>query len=228
MKAILAEEASVSVLAPHFNPAVNSRSFLELYSFIAESDTQSKPTTLFVLLTKFDIRAWLATQPLFLDRVSILRTIITSLQKFGITPSDEAGMVFGLYRSHMLLLLSDRFPATYSETLRLLIQASDNETLPSCCWGDFLLCIGCHVDGHAIAVYVEHNQLQLSEVTDTVNWLATFFAEISRKYFYSTSKLYTVWRPYIRYLTILLSHLFYKIAEPYLTHGFESELTKER
>ncbi len=228
LKTILSEEASVSFLAPHFNPCVHSRSFLQLYAHIADSDAENKQTTHFVLLTKFDVRGWLNTQPVLSERVFVIRAIMTSLQKFGLEPSVDMEMVFGQYRSHMVFLLCHRFPDLYSEVLKLVAEASREKVLAPVCWGDFLLCIGFSIEGHTMPTYAESNMLQIADVNETINWLATFFADVSQRIYYSTSELYAIWHPYVRYVTKFLSCLFNKLTEPYLSQEFSSDLTKER
>lgn len=225
---ILSEEASVSFLAPHFNPAAQFRSFLQLYSTTAEAYPETNETTLFVLLTKFDVRAWLSTNPSPSECVFMVRTIITAMQKFGKVPAKEVEMLFGLHRTHLLLLLSYRFPQQYSEILRLLAEASDKENLPQICWADFLSYIGCVHDEQSIGSNFERIQLQFNEANETIIWLADFFAEVSRSRYYSNSKMYTAWSQYIPYITKFLLYLFVKTTEPSVANGFSSNLTKER
>eukprot|EP00794_Sanderia_malayensis_P020418 gene20418-22431_t len=230
LKTILSQDASVSFLAPHFNPSVNSRNFLQLYAFISNSDslTTETLTTTFVLLTKFDIRAWLGTQPAISERIFAVRALMTSLKKFGVEPRPDAEMVIGLYRSHMVYLLSHRFPEQYNEVLGLMAEASRDNSIIPVCWCDFLTCIGCNIEGHCMPVYMEYNQLHVSTVADTINWLSNFFAEVSRGVSYSTSKLYVKFRPYTKHLIQLFTFLFLKLSEPYLSQDeFTLEQNKE-
>eukprot|EP00795_Rhopilema_esculentum_P003345 gene3345-1694_t len=228
IKTIFSEEATVSFLAPHFSPHHRLRTFLNLYVSVTEYFSPETITTSFVLLSKFDIRSWLSLEPALSERIFFARTIIAAVAKFGVEPTNELEMLFCLYRSHFVFLLSHKFPRQYSEVLRLMVEASDKETLPFLCWGDFLNVIRCDNGERSLSPSYEYVELGTNEVIGTVDWLADIFAKISQARYHSNSKLYTAWRLYIPYVARFLKFLFTKLIVHYDSCGFPSTIAKER
>ena len=228
IKTIFSEEATVSFLAPHFSPHHRLRTFLSLYVSVTEYFSPEAITTSFVLLSKFDIRSWLSLEPSLSERIFFARTVIAAVAKFGVEPSNELEMLFCLYRAHFVFLLSHKFPRQYSEVLHLMVEASDKETLPFPCWGDFLNVIRCDNEERSLSPSYEYVELGTDEVIGTVDWLADVFAKISQARYHSNSKLYTAWRLYIPYVARFLKFLFTKLIVHYDSCGFPSTIAKER
>ena len=228
LKTILAEEASVSFLAPHFNPSPNYRSFLHLYSATAELFSESKLTALFVLVSKFDVRTWLTLNPSVSESTFIVRTIVATMEKFGKEPSEDVEMLFGLFRSHMELMLRYRFPQQFREVLTLLYESCQRGTLPFICLQDFNATIGCANSDRCQSPVLAPCQVAMNEAYDAIVWLSGFFSELHKTYHYSTSKLYTAWKVYLPYIARMLPLLFSKLLEPFSSSEFSVTLDKDR
>ena len=228
MKTIMAEEASVSFLAPHFNPSPHFRLFLHLYSTTASLFSETRLTALFVLVSKFDLRTWLSLNPPLSETTFMVRTVIAVMEKFGKVPSLDVSMLFGLFRSHLELLLHHRFPQHFSQVLTLLFESCQKGSLPYVCMQDFLSIIGCRSDEKLLSPTSIVCQVGINEAYQAIAWLSAFFAELHKTYCYSNSKLYTAWKVYLSYIARLLPYLFSKLLEPCSTDEATSTFEKDR
>ena len=222
MKTILAEEASVGFLAPHFNPSPKFRSFLHLYSTTTSLFSETRLTALFVLVSKFDLRTWLGLGPSVSETTFMVRTIITVMEKFGKEPSEDVGMLFGLFRSHLELILRYRFPQQFNQVLALLFETCQKGTLPFVCLQDFLVIIGCKNNEENRSQASAPCQVDANEAYQAITWLSAFFSELHKTFYYSNSKLYTAWKVYLPYIASLLPFLFAKLLDPYSTDEISS------
>jgi len=222
VKTILAEEASVGFLAPHFNPSPKFRSFLHLYSTTTSLFSETRLTALFVLVSKFDLRTWLGLGPSVSETTFMVRTIITVMEKFGKEPSEDVGMLFGLFRSHLELILRYRFPQQFNQVLALLFETCQKGTLPFVCLQDFLVIIGCKNNEENRSQASAPCQVDANEAYQAITWLSAFFSELHKTFYYSNSKLYTAWKVYLPYIASLLPFLFAKLLDPYSTDEISS------
>lgn len=228
MKTILAEEASVSFLAPHFNPSPHFRSFLHLYATTTSLFSETRLTALFVLVSKFDLRTWLTLNPSLSETTFIVRTVVAVMEKFGKEPSDDVSMLFGLFRSHLEWLLRYRFPQQFSHVLTLLFESCQKGSLPYVCLQDFLATLGCRSDEKWLSPTSIACPVDINEAYQAITWLSGFFSEIHKTYCYSNSKLYTAWKVYLPYIARLLPYLFSKLLNPCSTDEASSTFEKDR
>ena len=228
MKTILAEEASVSFLAPHFNPSPHFRSFLHLYSTTTSLFSETRLTALFVLVSKFDVRTWLSLNPPLSETTFLVRTVIEVMEKFGKQPFDDVNMLFGLFRSHLDLVLRHRFPEQFNQVLTLLMESCRKELLPFVCLHDFLTTIGCQPNDQCQSPAAVPCMVGINEAFQAIAWLSGFFSELHKAFYYSNSKLYTAWKVYIPYIARLLPFLFSKLLEPHSTDDTSLNFDKDR
>lgn len=228
IKTILAEEASISFLAPHFNPSPNFRTFLQLYSTTAEMFSEDKLTALFVLFSKFDVRTWLTLAPSQSDSLFLVRTIVATMENFGKEPREDLAMIFGLFRSHMELLLRYRFPQQFVDVFKLLLESCQRGKLPSICLNDFSTIIGCVDNGGYASPQTTPCQLGVNEAYEAIKWLCEFSSQLHSSYNYCNSKLYSEWKLYIPYMARLLPFVFSKFVESFSFSDSSSAFSKER
>ena len=219
----------MSFLAPHFNPTISqSTAFLKLYTRPTDVFEEGKVTTTFVLLTKFDIRNWLATSSSLSDRHSLVRIIVTAISKLGRKPSEESRMALDVYRGHLLNVLSYRFPEQYGETLRFVIEGCSKGVVVPDVLLDFMVCIGCCMDDHHLPVSVDLWSLQSNEAHETLIWMTKFFREALLVHRSSVEVLYSKWQPYIRYVAKFMSFLFSKLVSTDVMSSLNSLSNKEK
>ncbi|XP_076447261.1 ectopic P granules protein 5 homolog [Babylonia areolata] len=208
------------MVAPHFTPSNAPQNFLSMYEKLITALQQQNLNLVFMLLTKFDVQAWLEeTRPNADDRKRFLEILGSALMSCGAEPSADSKLVFDLFLSHLRFVLKHQFPANLSPVLILLLQGSSNEALHTRCWEMFLMecCAwqqdvqGCPVPrAFSVSTVQACNSLPLSIqlLEETLKMLATYFNHQRRSQQDLISfGLYPRWGRYVPYIALLLGLL---------------------
>lgn len=158
----------------------------------------------------------------------MLREIVSAMENFGKEPCENVDMLFGLFRSHLELMLCHNFPQQFGEELKLLFESCHKGKLPPVCLGDFLSTIGCTSDEKCPSPGTARCQLTVTETYQAVPWLCEFFFEVHKSFYYSNSKLYAAWKPYIPHIVRLLPFLFSKQFELLTNVSSDADFNRDR
>ncbi|XP_078718187.1 ectopic P granules protein 5 homolog isoform X2 [Lampetra fluviatilis] len=228
LQTVLKNSCLCSLLSPHFTPNAAPRAFVGMYGLVAATLSTDTSDTVFMLLTKFDVSQWLSVaRPPLPWRGELLAGVCAALCTCGAQPSAEMVASSGLLRSHWRKLLAHHFPDHYGETLRMLVDGSDEQKLSPEVWSDVLLTLGCTEAGPneawtapaatittataAAAITIESDRAGLLsdvQVRETMEWLARQLLALrllrqGRRSF----GLYSAWRPYVPAIASLCGFL---------------------
>ncbi|XP_022249483.1 ectopic P granules protein 5 homolog isoform X2 [Limulus polyphemus] len=214
LKAILTEPTLVGLVATFFSPRLaSSDTYIHMYDLLANSLTTKSVNTCFVLLSKFDLPAWLSCCKRKLSERSGLITIIgKALAVIGSCPDEQMLLLFDLYRHHLRLLTMYQFPDHYGDVIQLLLKGMDTHTLSLDVWYDFLLSLGVTIKpgernttvlGLAIKEYAYNQKLfPKSQLQDTLLELGKYFWEKRQQL--KKQGLYSKYQKYIVPLSTFL------------------------
>nr|XP_058943375.1 ectopic P granules protein 5 homolog [Pocillopora verrucosa] len=211
LSAIL-EHTSISVLlVPFFSPNDNPDSFTTMYRRILET---ADGDLVFSLLTKFEMRKWLSSpNSNLMERSALTHAVFEALSSVGYEPPDNKRSILEVYLRHLSIVLMYNFPEQYSDGLRLLCEGSGKRTLCLDVWDKFLSCIGCVPTNEKEPPTASKEVLGDEQVLETLDWLTKYFsgqrAELGG---HVTGGLYTMWRPYIKQLSLVLGFMCQQIV----------------
>uniref|UniRef100_S4RB52 Ectopic P-granules 5 autophagy tethering factor n=1 Tax=Petromyzon marinus TaxID=7757 RepID=S4RB52_PETMA len=218
LQTVLKNSCLCSLLSPHFTPNAAPRAFVGMYSLVAATLSADTSDMVFMLLTKFDVLQWLSVaRPPLPWRSELLAGVYAALRTCGAQPSAEMVASSGLLRSHWRKLLAHHFPDHYGETLRMLVDGSDEQKLSPEVWSDVLLTLGCTEAGPnervptTMALNVRpcaRPVARTPQVRETMEWLARQLLALrllrqGRRSF----GLYSAWRPYVPAIASLYGFL---------------------
>ncbi|XP_054630458.1 ectopic P granules protein 5 homolog [Dunckerocampus dactyliophorus] len=231
LKTILEHRHLCPLISSFFTPNAAPAELVFLYQDVVTSLHLDSADVIFMLLTKFDLSAWLnEAQPVFSERTRLLELIHGSLCVCGPDPEPELLTPFHLFTKHWTWLLRHHFPDHYSDCLRLLMTSSSNQLLSPECWKVTLRVLGCSPPSRSIKNKSEQvvstfevsgriptspaspcrSSISLSpqQVDETIEWLSDFFlrSRLSKPDLRSFG-LYSAWSPYISEVVSLWDHL---------------------
>ncbi|KAL8604118.1 hypothetical protein ACOMHN_047330 [Nucella lapillus] len=208
------------MVAPHLVPGNAPHLFLTMYQHLIVALQQQNLSLVFMLLTKFDVEAWLEQiRPHADERKHFLEILGSALMACGAEPSKDSRLVFDLYVGHLRCVLRHQFPANLSPILILLLQGSSNEGLHTRCWEMFLMecCAPCQGPEARIMpppFSVPHVQachslpLSIQQLEEVLKWLGVYFSRERRSQQSSSAfGLYPRWARYVPYVSLLLALL---------------------
>ncbi|XP_014678237.1 PREDICTED: ectopic P granules protein 5 homolog, partial [Priapulus caudatus] len=130
-------------LAPHFTPNCGgAAAFTRLYASVVEAAVAQGSDMAFMMLTKFDLQWWFSeSNPTLSDRTVFLDSIVQAM--YYTSQQSDADVMMGIYRQHLLQLLTHRFPDLYGATLHALLEGAVNHCIDIETWNAFLRTMGC-------------------------------------------------------------------------------------
>ncbi|XP_061134077.1 ectopic P granules protein 5 homolog [Syngnathus typhle] len=220
LKTILEQRRLCPLISPFFTPNAAPAQLVFLYQDVVTSLHLDSADVIFMLLTKFDLSAWLNdAHPVFPERTRLLELIHGGLCVCGRDPESELLTPFHLFTKHWTSLLRYRFPDHYSDCLRLLLTSSSNQLLSPECWKVTMRVLGCtpptrggknkpaqsfggDISARASASPGSPHRspitLSPQQVDETIDWLSDYFlrSRLSKPDLRSFG-LYSAWSPYI-------------------------------
>ncbi|XP_061672965.1 ectopic P granules protein 5 homolog [Syngnathoides biaculeatus] len=221
LKSILEQRRLCPLISPFFTPNAAPAQLVLLYQEVVTSLHFDSADVVFMLLTKFDLPAWLnETHPVFSERSRLLELVHGGLCVCGRDPEPDLLTPFHLFTKHWTSLLRHRFPDHYSDCLRLLTTSSSNQLLSPECWKVTTRVLGCSPpsrntknkceQGHGSDAAARATAspgsprrsapitLSPQQVNETIDWLSDYFlrSRLSKPDL-RTFGLYSAWSPYI-------------------------------
>ncbi|XP_051019663.1 ectopic P granules protein 5 homolog [Acomys russatus] len=224
LQTILKNRRLCSLLSPFFTPNAAPAEFILLYEKVVKFLSEDNSDMIFMLLTKFDVKQWLAaTKPPLSDRTRLLESIHLALTAWGLEPDEDILMPFNLFCKHWTHLLLYQFPDQYSDVLRLLVQSSAEQLLSPECWKATLRALGCYPpSSQQGAVSVESSVLHSAsdvllsdkQVVETIQWLSDFFYKLRlSKLDFKSFGLFSKWSPYMADVKTFLEYLVKRLID---------------
>jgi len=115
-----------SILTSHFFP--RNPELLYIYTEIGQIPTGDGSLS-FVLLSKLDIKDWLASKPTDKEILCIIDVIFRNLEITGISPEANRLMVHGLHKKHLSQILLHQFPMHYLHILKTALNLSGSNLI---------------------------------------------------------------------------------------------------
>ncbi|XP_049618259.1 ectopic P granules protein 5 homolog isoform X2 [Syngnathus scovelli] len=220
LKTILEQRRLCPLISPFFTPNAAPAQLVFLYQDVVTSLHLDSADVIFMLLTKFDLSAWLNdAHPVFPERTRLLELVHGGLCVCGRDPESELLTPFHLFTKHWTSLLRYRFPDHYSDCLRLLLTSSSNQLLSPECWKVTMRVLGCSpptrggknkpaqgfgsdISARASASPGSPHRspitLSPQQVDETIDWISDYFlrSRLSKPDLRSFG-LYSAWSPYI-------------------------------
>uniref|UniRef100_A0A674F574 Ectopic P-granules autophagy protein 5 homolog (C. elegans) n=1 Tax=Salmo trutta TaxID=8032 RepID=A0A674F574_SALTR len=216
LSTILEQRRLCPLLSPFFTPNAAPNQLVSLYKEVVTSLHPDSADVIFMLLTKFDLSAWLSkAEPVFSERSRLVELVHTALCSCGRDPEADLLTPFHLFTRHWTLLLRHHFPDHYSDCLRLLMTSSTEQLLSPECWRVTLCVLGvspppCNTKPTADPVYLTLPCLLIGppQVEETVDWLCEYFqrCRLSKSDLRSFG-LYSAWAPYVSEVTTFWGYL---------------------
>ncbi|XP_028980425.2 ectopic P granules protein 5 homolog isoform X2 [Esox lucius] len=221
LRTILEQRRLCPLLSPFFTPNAAPNQFVSLYKEVVTSLHPDSADVIFMLLTKFDLRAWLSeAQPMFSERSTLVELVHTALCSCGCDPEADLLTPFHLFTRHWTLLLRHHFPDHYSDCLRLLMTSSTEQLLSPECWRVTLRVLGVSSPACDTKTTPEPSSsantpprqatitLSPQQVGETVDWLCEYFLRCRlSKVDLRSFGLYSAWAPYISEVTAFWGYL---------------------
>ncbi|XP_070191920.1 ectopic P granules protein 5 homolog [Littorina saxatilis] len=209
------------MVAPHFTPNNSPQNFVTMYEQLIGVLQQQNLNLVFMLLTKFDVRAWLEEiQPSTAEKKRFLEILGSALMSCGAEPKNDTKLVFDLYLGHLRCILSHQFPSNLSSVLSLLLQGSSSDELHTSCWEMLLMECCSQAPGSDVqaAAHRTFNPqliqdcnstlLSTEQLEELLRWLGAFFTRQRHTELELLSfGLYPRWGRYVPYLSLLLGLL---------------------
>lgn len=206
-------------LTPLFTPNAG-QGFLVMYRII-NNINDADSSLAFTLLSKMSVEKWIKKSDVRLNDASKLISLLgKALQKSGVNPDEQRGLVHGLYRQHLICLATVQFPEHYAEIIGLLLIISENQTLDPEVWFDmtnlFATSINKVINGHnpnlwatrALAFATSQTWMQLEEIKQCLRLISQHFRRERRTV--GLHGLYTKYKIYVEPLAAyfcLISHV---------------------
>ncbi|XP_041741789.2 ectopic P granules protein 5 homolog [Coregonus clupeaformis] len=227
LSTILQQRRLCPLLSPFFTPNAAPNQLVSLYEEVVTSLHPDGADVIFMLLTKFDLSAWLSeAQPVFSERSKLVELVHAALCSCGLDPEADLLTPFHLFTRHWTLLLRHHFPDHYSDCLRLLMTSSTEQLLSPECWRVTLRVLGvspppCNTKTTAepsgtadtpkpTSASPRRAPITLSpqQVEETVDWLCEYFlrCRLSKADLCSFG-LYSAWAPYVSEVTAFWGYL---------------------
>ncbi|XP_071259097.1 ectopic P granules protein 5 homolog [Salvelinus alpinus] len=227
LSTILEQRRLCPLLSPFFTPNAAPNQLVSLYKEVVTSLHPDSADVIFMLLTKFDLSAWLSkAEPVFSERSRLVELVHTALCSCGRDPEADLLTPFHLFTRHWTLLLRHHFPDHYSDCLRLLMTSSTEQLLSPECWRVTLCVLGvsplpCKTKPTAepsgtadtpkpTSISPSQAPITLSpqQVEETVDWLCEYFqrCRLSKSDLRSFG-LYSAWAPYVSEVTTFCGYL---------------------
>ncbi|XP_061906831.1 ectopic P granules protein 5 homolog isoform X1 [Entelurus aequoreus] len=231
LKTILEHRRLCPLISPFFTPNAAPAQLVFLYQDVVMSLHLDSADVIFMLLTKFDLSAWLnEAHPVFSERTRLLELVHGGLCVCGRDPEPELLTPFHLFTKHWTLLLRHHFPDHYSDCLRLLMTSSSNQLLSPDCWKVTLQVLGCSLPSRSIknkseqspstsdvcgriptspaSTYRSSISLSSQQVDETIDWLSDYLlrSRLSKPDLRSFG-LYSAWSLYIGDIVSFWDHL---------------------
>ncbi|XP_047133521.1 ectopic P granules protein 5 homolog isoform X1 [Hydra vulgaris] len=194
---VLKRQELIVFLGHHFSPLLDVTNFTVLYSKLANHLDASYSTTVFVLLSKFDINAWLDCSPPDSEKLKIVMLMMIALKNLGSQPNSEATVVLEIVRKQISILFCD-FNSYYSKVLVELLEISSSRSISPVFWTDFVAFVQ---DSTA------KRDLSITQVNESVHFLISYFQNKTHEVVCNLDSLYESWSIYIESLSILLKTL---------------------
>ncbi|KAL0979304.1 hypothetical protein UPYG_G00183410 [Umbra pygmaea] len=227
LSTILDQRRLCPLLSPFFTPNAAPNQLVCLYKEVVKSLHPDSADVIFMLLTKFDLKAWLTeAQPVFSERSRLVELVHTALCSCGRDPEDDLLMPFHLFTQHWNQLLRHHFPDHYSDCLRLLMTSSTEQLLSPECWRVTLTVLGVAPSPLNTKTPAEPSStadtpdippaspkqapigLSPQQVEETVDWLCEYFLRCRlSKVDLRSFGLYSAWAPYISEVTAFWGYL---------------------
>ncbi|KPM05346.1 hypothetical protein QR98_0038080 [Sarcoptes scabiei] len=135
----------IQQITPLLNPSKTSSStFIEMYKLIGSHlNTTISQQTVFVLLTKFDVVAWLRSPNLREEHFREFQNcLFQCLTFFGINPSDEYLVTFDIYRKHFQDIILHQFPTNLPKIISSTLQKMATNSIAPTLWNSVLHTFG--------------------------------------------------------------------------------------
>ncbi|XP_008546899.1 ectopic P granules protein 5 homolog [Microplitis demolitor] len=202
------------LLGPHFTPVAGGAvNFLPMYSTVVDLSTSGNADLCFVLLSKFDVSAWLNyRRPRLSERSTFIELVSKALCNIGLTPEDDKLILHELYRNHLRLVLLHEFPEHYGEVLGAILRGSEGQNLSLDVWRGLLAalsgrsrCVVLHpskVREEIRRYATEQRLLSRQEIHDTAVLLSKHF--MKERLQYGLYGLYPKYRVYNEPLNMFL------------------------
>lgn len=208
------------MVSPHFVPNNAPLNFVSMYEQLITVLQQQDLSLVFMLLTKFDVWAWLEEDhPQAADKKRFLEVLGSALMSCGAEPTPETKLVFDLYLAHLKCMLRHQFPVNLSSVLILLLHGSSSEELHTSCWEMLLMECCCPPSGpgdrptsplFSTELIGACNDIPLStqEVQQMLRWLGAWFMHqrVTQEDTVSFG-LYPRWGRYVPYISLLMGLL---------------------
>uniref|UniRef100_A0A674F4B4 Ectopic P-granules autophagy protein 5 homolog (C. elegans) n=1 Tax=Salmo trutta TaxID=8032 RepID=A0A674F4B4_SALTR len=211
LSTILEQRRLCPLLSPFFTPNAAPNQLVSLYKEVVTSLHPDSADVIFMLLTKFDLSAWLSkAEPVFSERSRLVELVHTALCSCGRDPEADLLTPFHLFTRHWTLLLRHHFPDHYSDCLRLLMTSSTEQLLSPECWRVTLCVLG--VSPPPLLKVLPKSSYSIlfisSPVEETVDWLCEYFqrCRLSKSDLRSFG-LYSAWAPYVSEVTTFWGYL---------------------
>lgn len=204
LETILAHNSSVMFLAPHFYPMIALDQFVELYTKMVSFIRDDNLTTVFVLLSKFDVKMWLNTRPPLVKTTALLSIVMKAIISLGLQPNSEGLVVLEVLRTHMTSLLIFDINGCFSVALTEFLNGSTRASISVLCWADFLSVLNFDVDTGAQSESV----ILMDHVIEALHYMAIYFPNAVESLNNELETFHKNWAPYVKSLVKLLLHLF--------------------
>ncbi|CAD6215664.1 GSCOCG00000476001-RA-CDS [Cotesia congregata] len=202
------------LLGPHFTPvAGGAANFLAMYSTVVDLSSSSNADLCFVLLSKFDVGAWLNyRRPRLSERSTFIELVSKALCNIGLNPEDDKLILHELFRNHLRAVLLHEFPEHYGEVLGAILRGSEGQNLSLDVWRDLLAALSgrsrnlvvhpCKVREEIRRYATEQRLLSRQEIHDTAVLLSKHF--MKERLQYGLYGLYPKYRVYNEPLNMFL------------------------
>ncbi|XP_071788389.1 ectopic P granules protein 5 homolog isoform X2 [Asterias amurensis] len=186
LQAVLSNCNLAGLLAPNLAPNHCGDSFVQMYCDVVRVGMSDVQDTAFMLLTKFDPAQWLSNcEPALAVRSQFIEVLGEALVSCGLEMDNRCMMMFGIYRTHLQVMLKHHFPEHYGDVLRLILKGSEERFLHKDIWKDTLATLGCpYLSISTDAISSEQVQelikmlpiLSLQQLFETIDWLTAYFS----------------------------------------------------
>ncbi|BES95244.1 Ectopic P granules protein 5 homolog [Nesidiocoris tenuis] len=222
---VLENPSLTSLLSVHFSPAASTpQTFILLYRTLMNAISASNADLIFVLLTKFDVGAWLVSQkPRLSDRSQLLEIVTDALAASGQDPAQEFIMIHEVLRRQLCVIMMSDCSQHLPQMLELLLKHSESHSLSLDVWFDVVNALVWHTGVQfkphcamaqvvtSMATFaVQQTLLSLNEIRSIIGVLAKFFTD--ERHQYGLYGLYPKYRAYVSAFTVLLGVLSHALV----------------
>ena len=172
--------------------------FTTLYSKLVTHINADCFTTVFVLLSKFDINAWLDCSPPASERLTMVMVMMVALKNLGVQPNSEATVVFEILRKQIAILFSSGFNSYFSKVLVELLNFSSATSISAVFWSDFV---------GFVQTSIAQGSLSTEQLKESVHYLISYFQNETYAVGCHLDDFYNIWSIYIESLSLLLKTL---------------------